>query len=417
MKKHRGLLLLLCAVLLLLISVPITVSVNSDNEAVKEGSNDKADAEWVNPFADVKADDWFYDSVKYVFENQLMNGVSETEFAPEDVLTRAMLVTILHRSEGEPTVNADTDFADVAAGAYYEKAVAWAAENSIVSGYDETTFGPEDAITREQIAAVFYRYAAYKKYDVSNKAELTRYEDFEEISDYAVEALNWANACDVITGTSADTLSPSGYATRCQVAAILRRFNDRFVIKEKVEEGNAENSAATASPHYLGAGGGSSEDDENERYEPEDNYVQQPIIKVNTVYGKPGDMVSVDLDLEKNPGILGMILSLEYDETAMRLLGAENGEAVADVLTLTPSNTLNSGVRFVWDGLDLSQDEIKDGTLLTLEFELLDNVTVGKRYPLMLKYNPGDIVDTELNEVSPSIYQGYIEIEEIEEEF
>lgn len=389
----------------------------------------------ISRFSDLSEKNWFFSDVQYVLEQKLMNGTSETTFSPNNSTTRGMIVTILWRLDGEPEFEIGKSFHDVEDDKYYYNAVAWASANEIVSGYDDTTFGPEDFITREQLATILYRYTSYKELNVSSDTDIRKFKDFEEISEYAVNAMKWANANGIITGITSDTISPKGNATRCQVAAILKRICENIL---NMNEGNSlkeqpntekEVSTETSKPSAdskedvsspsdeptLGAGGGPNEDDEDNTIHDE-IIVEQPAIKVNTAYGKPGDIIEVTLDLQKNPGILGMILSLEYDETAMNLMRAVNGEAVSNVLTLTPSRTLNSGVRFVWDGLEVNTSDIKNGTFLTLEFEILDDVTVGKRYPLKISYNSGDIVDTQLNEINPRIYQGYIEIEEIEQD-
>ena len=175
-------------------------------------------------FVDVPADAWYAEAVQYVYENGMMSGTSETTFSPDLTTTRGMIVTILYRLENEPTVTGTTAFTDVAADQYYANAVAWAAQNGIVSGIDATTFAPNNAITREQMAAILYRYAQFKGYDVSAKADLSVYTDAAQVSTYATDAMAWANGAELITGTSATTLSPAGNATRAQVATILMRF-------------------------------------------------------------------------------------------------------------------------------------------------------------------------------------------------
>ena len=175
-------------------------------------------------FADVAADAWYADAVQYVYENGMMSGTSETTFSPDLTTTRGMIVTILYRLENEPTVTGTTAFTDVAADQYYANAVAWAAQNGIVSGIDATTFAPNNAITREQMAAILYRYAQFKGYDVSAKADLSVYTDAAQVSTYATDAMAWANGAQLITGTSQTTLTPAGNATRAQVATILMRF-------------------------------------------------------------------------------------------------------------------------------------------------------------------------------------------------
>ena len=174
-------------------------------------------------FSDVKTSDWFYDDVRYVCENGLMNGTGSGTFSPKATTTRGMIVTILHRLSGEPAVSGVCPFGDVAAGKYYEKAITWAAENKIVSGYADGTFGPDNAITREQLAAILYRYAQYKKLDTDAGAKLDSFSDAGNVSGYASEALSWAVSEGLINGASG-RLMPKGDATRAQVAAILHRF-------------------------------------------------------------------------------------------------------------------------------------------------------------------------------------------------
>lgn len=175
------------------------------------------------PFTDVKTGDWFYDSVGYVYSAGLMNGTSPTTFSPGQTTTRAMIVTILYRYEGSPAAGASA-FRDVPAGQYYTAPVAWAAANGVVNGYSTTQFGPNDTITREQMAAILYRYAQYKGYDVSGRADLSAYADGNRVSSYARDAMAWANQAKLINGVDARTLDPAGSATRAQVATILARF-------------------------------------------------------------------------------------------------------------------------------------------------------------------------------------------------
>ena len=186
--------------------------------------SDADDETPVAAFVDVADSDWYADAVQYVFANGLMAGTSDTTFSPNATTTRAMIVTILYRLEGTPAVTGTTAFTDVAAGQYYADAVAWAAQNGIVSGTSATTFSPDGVITREQMAAILYRYAQYKGYDVTAKADLSMFTDATQVSTYATDAMAWANASGLISGTSATTLSPAGSATRAQVATILMRF-------------------------------------------------------------------------------------------------------------------------------------------------------------------------------------------------
>ena len=153
-------------------------------------------------------------------------------------MTRAMLVTVLYRLEGDPTVTGRSSFTDVRSGAYYEKSVIWAAANGIVTGTDSTSFSPDAKVTREQLAAILYRYAQYKGYDVSLVKGLENYTDSSTVASYAIRPMQWAVANGRINGTSATTLTPTGGATRAQVAVILMRFDEAIVIpaQEKAAE-------------------------------------------------------------------------------------------------------------------------------------------------------------------------------------
>ena len=180
------------------------------------------------PFTDVSTSDWFYDDVVFVYENGLFSGTDSRSFSPYASMTRAMLVTVLYRLEGEPTVTGRSSFTDVRSGAYYEKAVIWAAANGIVTGTGSTTFSPDAKVTREQLAAILYRYAQYKKLDTDAKANLNSFTDAGSVSGYASEALGWAVSVGLINGASGK-LMPKGDATRAQVAAILHRFVENVV--------------------------------------------------------------------------------------------------------------------------------------------------------------------------------------------
>lgn len=175
-------------------------------------------------FTDVKETDWFYESVMTAFKKGLMNGVSETEFAPDTTLTRAMLVTILYRAEGEPATNRSIPFADIEMGSYYANAVIWAAQNGIVNGTTETTFAPDSNITREQVAAILYRYAIYKGMDAVDLSENLNFADSDDVSEYAISALNWATGCGLVTGYEDNTLRPLANTTRAEAATLLQRF-------------------------------------------------------------------------------------------------------------------------------------------------------------------------------------------------
>ena len=204
----------------------VTVNTAALPEPITPGVDNKKPAskpEVKLPFTDVSTSDWFYDDVAFVYENGLFSGTDSRSFSPNASMTRAMLVTVLYRLEGEPTVTGRSSFTDVRSGAYYEKSVIWAAANGIVTGTDSTSFSPDAKVTREQLAAILYRYAQYRKLDTDASAKLNSFTDADSVSAYASEALGWAVSEGLINGASGK-LMPKGDATRAQVAAILHRF-------------------------------------------------------------------------------------------------------------------------------------------------------------------------------------------------
>ena len=176
------------------------------------------------PFIDVAEGDWFYDAVVYAYQNELMDGVGGNRFAPNSETTRAQLVTILYRLEGQPAVSGDLPFTDVEAGIWYTDAILWAAQNNIVNGVSDTEFAPGDDLTRQQLVTILYRYAEAKGYDVSASADLSGYPDADQVQDYAQPAMAWAVAENIIQGMEDGTLKPAGNASRAQIATILMRF-------------------------------------------------------------------------------------------------------------------------------------------------------------------------------------------------
>ena len=185
------------------------------------------------PFTDVRATDWFYNEVQFVYENELMGGTGNGKFSPNATTTRGMIVTILHRMEGLPLASG-LEFDDVAEGQYYTEAVKWASENGIVGGYGNGKFGPNDPITREQMAAILYRYAQVYVYDTSVSGNIAAFADGDKVSDYAVEAMKWAVGMGFVSGTSGNHLDPTGSATRAQIAAILSRFCGEYDLLDNV---------------------------------------------------------------------------------------------------------------------------------------------------------------------------------------
>ena len=180
-----------------------------------------------NPFTDVSEKDWFYGDVMFVYENGLMLGTSKTLFSPHGTATRGMMATILWRMEGSPAPKGKNSFTDVEAGKWYADAITWTAENGIFAGYGKDKFGPDDPITREQLAAIFYRYADYKGYDLTVKGNPDTFKDADRITDYAKTAMQWAVGSGLVKGKSGNLLDPQGTATRAEIAAMLHRFIEK----------------------------------------------------------------------------------------------------------------------------------------------------------------------------------------------
>ena len=177
------------------------------------------------PFVDVKSGDWFYKAVEYCYNKRIIMGATETEFRPTKNITRGMIVTILWRMEGEPKVTGVGDFPDVKSGQYYYNAVRWAAKNKIVSGYNSVKFGPNDNITREQLATILCNYAKYKGKNVNKTAETSNFKDWYKVTGYARPAMSWAVATGVITGKYNGTkVDPQGTASRAEAAGMIYNY-------------------------------------------------------------------------------------------------------------------------------------------------------------------------------------------------
>ena len=181
----------------------------------------------VNPFTDVSEKDWFYNDAMFVYKNGLMLGTSKTLFGPHGTVTRGMMATILWRMEGSLAPKGENSFTDVEAGRWYADAITWAAENGIFAGYSMDKFGPDDPITREQLTAIFYRYADYKGYKLTITGNLDKFEDADKITDYAKTVMQWAVGNGLIKGKSENLLDPQGTATRAEISAMLHRFIEK----------------------------------------------------------------------------------------------------------------------------------------------------------------------------------------------
>lgn len=185
---------------------------------------DTLSGRWVNPFRDVGTSDWFYETVRFVHQNGLMAGVGHTSFAPNAPVTRGMFAVLLHRLEGSPQALKASSFPDVPKTLYYANAISWAHENRILLGYENGKFEPDSPITREQAAAILFRYAEYKNYDTKKTASLSAFSDAASISPYALEAMQWAKAAGLIGGRTETLLAPAQTASRAEAAALMMRF-------------------------------------------------------------------------------------------------------------------------------------------------------------------------------------------------
>lgn len=205
---------------------------NEDNSAVslKDGGDITVAANGpCHEFTDVKKNDWFHSAVDYVYLRGLMNGVEDEKFAPNGTMTRAMLVTVLYRLNGSEAVKGNNPFKDVKDGQWYTDAVIWAKENGIVDGVSDTEFAPNANVTREQIATIMCRYAKFIECSVEDRADLAAYTDASSVSSWAADSMRWANYVGLITGRTDTTLVPKGTATRAEVATILMRFCENIL--------------------------------------------------------------------------------------------------------------------------------------------------------------------------------------------
>lgn len=235
MKKYIVLILLLAIAVLPACSNQDMAIVDQNGKTIQVTSDGKdsytfrlpekqpALSTWKNPFIDVYEEDWFYKSVCFCHENNLIKGTTETTFSPNQPTSRAMIVSILWRLEGSPDTGT-LRFTDVPADQYYADAIAWAASEGIVSGYDMTHFAPDTPISREQLASILYRYTTYHGWDTTTTTTLDSFADANEISAYAVDALSWAVSHDIINGMEGNLLTPHDTAIRAQAAAILMNF-------------------------------------------------------------------------------------------------------------------------------------------------------------------------------------------------
>ena len=401
-------------------------------------------------FSDVQKNEWYSESVEYVFENGLMNGTSKTTFEPASSITRGMIVTIIYRMEGMPTVVSESKYTDVNKEFYYYSPIVWATENGIVNGYSKEIFAPDDRITREQFAAILYRYSDYKELDVSFDLkiveELKKYDDNNLINDYAKDAISWANHSKLITGTSATTLEPQGPATRAQAATIFMRFDkwiDEAESENSVEQETGESSKDTEESDKSESKDVSADNSQkesikenekpshinntdketdnvtsDEEKEPDDTTdnkdtddYQGLYLKVNDSESISGNNVEVNVSLENNPGIMVMVISFEYDENAMKLVKVLNGDVFTNKngYVFTSPRNMASECRALWYTLE-DECTIASGTVVTLVFEVFDSTQKGS-YPVTIRYNSDDVIDMNEENLALEIINGQIIVE------
>lgn len=215
-------------------------------------AKDNPDTGVNNPFTDVHPDDWFYEAVMFVYQNNLMNGTSATTFSPNDATTRAQIATIFYRMAGSPAVENTNPFTDVPYGPgtdWYYDAVLWVQQNGIMQGYGDNLFGPGDPVTREQLAVIFYNYAKFKGYDTTASGDLSGFTDAGDLSPWAQEAMKWAVGSGVMSGKGNGILDPKGTATRAEIAAMLQNFIEKNNLVPVVPGGNGGTGG-------TGSGGG-----------------------------------------------------------------------------------------------------------------------------------------------------------------
>ena len=407
-----------------------------------------------NTFEDVTEDAWYSEAVQYVYENGIMNGVSKERFAPDETVLRGMLVTILHRMEGEPAYAGSSSFKDVRAGSYCEKAVLWAAEQNIVTGYDDTSFGPDNGVTREQVAAILYRYTQYKGIPAETRGDLSKYGDAERVSSFALDAMSWAEGTGLITGTGSSMLNPKGLTTRAQMATIIMRYETSIGKEETASDGGTGkdapktytvvfedydgsvlkreivNAGDNAVPPTVPVRQGytftgwsrsytavSSDLTLVAQYErggdisgelpPLAEDVGTVIFAENAIASPGENVVEVAVQIKNNPGILGMTLMVSYDESVVTLTDAKSGKAVKNVLTLTKPGRFEPQCCFVWDGTELTDTDIQDGEILVLTFKVADTASAGT-YPIVLFSSKNGIVDNMLSPVGVAFQNGSI---------
>lgn len=370
-------------------------------------------------FTDISVKEWYAESVDYVYKNGLMNGTSSTTFEPETKITRGMIVTIIYRLEGSPDVEGILNFSDVNKNYYYSTPIIWASENGIVNGVSKDAFVPDAEITREQFATILYRYARYKGLDVSvdENEYMKKYSDTVAISDYAEDAMSWANYTKLITGVTTTTLVPQGLATRSQAATIFMRF-DKLCYKLTQQENESSSESNTDEQDYQGSVSDennkidNSTEAENTQKPDEDKkenevVYTEPTLVVGNVSAKPGQSVEVPVLIKNNPGVAGATFTITYDSNLV-LINATTASAFSK-LDYTGPGKFTSPCNFTWDSEDGQAND--DGVFLNLIFVVSDEAKKYDKLNIECSYRYGDVFNENWEDLTLKIVTGGIIIE------
>lgn len=369
-------------------------------------------------FSDIGKNDWFYSSVNYVIQNKLMNGTSNTTFSPHDYMTRGMFITVLWRLEGEPIINDDLLYDDVSEYEYFCMPITWATSNKIVNGYSKVSFGPNDCITREQLVTMLYRYSKYKGSNVHSDVSLKIFSDEKAVSEYACQPFQWAVGNNLVTGVTTDILAPERYAFRSECAAIINRFHEKLIMSEISYDIINENvfsdrNTGKNNTHKPSSDKNIEESTDKEKTDEEIINSETANDAISLTVGStsvyPGDVFQIPVSISGNTGIIGMILTVTYDDNVLTLQSVSNGEAFDGILNMTASKELSSGARIIWDGINVDSDKIKDGNILYLNFVVTSEAASGN-YPVRLSFEHNDIVDGNLNLLSLKIANGNVTV-------
>ena len=343
-----------------------------------------------SPFADVGQNEWYAESVEYVDKNGLMNGTADGVFDPQSNVTRAMIVTILYRYEGSPSVKDEIDFTDVRNDAYYYNPVIWANENGIVNGYTSNIFRPNDEITREQFAAIVYRYVNHKGLDVARKnvdSLLTSYDDESNVSKYAYTAMRWANGNGIINGVTDTELSPQGKTTRAQTATIFMRLDKLLSENKQVETDKEQGSTSSGNTGDI-----------QEEY-------TEPTLVLGKASAKPGETVNIPVSVKNNPGFSAMILDVVYDDNVVTLEKIQFTEDYAE--GGVDANLDINPVRIVWAQM---KNSTENSDIAVLKFKVNENAQPNTATAIRLSYDKGNICDIDENYVLFDVINGSISI-------